>query len=162
MYEKIMKIPDNLIVKYYELCTDVLPDDIKSIEFELSKGKNPRDVKMDLAQEIISLYHDKMDVEKAVQSFKSAFLKGIAPDDIPILYIDSAKKNEQIGERIIDALVNNGFFKSKGEVRRLFSQNAVSINDIKIKDHCMIYSVNDSDILKIGKVRYFKLMVKVI
>ncbi len=79
MFEKIMKIPDNLIIKYYELCTDILPWEIDKIKVDFDGGKNPRDIKMDLAKEIVTLYHNEDMADKAISNFKLAFQKGIAP-----------------------------------------------------------------------------------
>lgn len=157
MFEKIMKIPDELIIKYYELCTDLLPCDINVVKKELESGKNPRDVKMELAEEIVSLYHNEEETKAAVESFMLAFQKGIAPDESPELNINI---NGNIGESIISELVDGGYYKSKSELRRLFKQNAVSINSCKIADPQLIDAIKDYDVLKIGKSKYFKLIIK--
>ena len=65
MYEKVMKIPDSMIIKYYNLCTDVHPDDVAKIEERLNNGENPRNIKMELAKEIARLYHNKEEAEQA-------------------------------------------------------------------------------------------------
>lgn len=157
MFEKIMKIPDELIIKYYELCTDMLPSEIDNVRKELEDGRNPRDVKMELAKEIVSLYHNEEETKAAVESFKLAFQKGISPDESPELTINI---NGNIGESIISELVDGGYYKSKSEVRRLFKQNAVSLNGIKVIDPKLIDSIRDYDVMKIGKSKYFKLRIK--
>lgn len=157
MFEKIMKIPDELIIKYFELCTDLLPSEIDNVKKELKEGRNPRDVKMELAKEIVLLYHNEEETKAAVESFKLAFQKGIAPDESPELTIDI---NGNIGESIVSELVDGGYYKSKSEIRRLFKQNAVSLNGVKITDPQSIDCIADLDILKIGKSKYYKLRLK--
>jgi len=82
MYEKVMKIPDNMILKYYNLCTDLHPNIIGEIESRLNNGENPRDIKMELAREITSLYHSKDLAEKAEEHFTSAYQRQEAPEDV--------------------------------------------------------------------------------
>lgn len=157
MFEKIMKIPDELIIKYYELCTDLLPSEIDEVKKELEDGRNPRDVKMELANEIVLLYHNEEETKAAVESFKLAFQKGIAPDESPELTVDVS---DNVGEAIIAKLVDGGYYKSKSEIRRLFKQNAVSFNDKKVSDPRLIGGIRDNDVLKIGKSKYFKLRIR--
>ena len=73
-YQKVMEIPDELIVKYYTLLTDVDDEKIKEVEAKLKdESVNPRDIKMDLAREIVSLYHTEEEVEQAEERFKMIF-----------------------------------------------------------------------------------------
>ena len=65
MFEKVMKVPDNLIIRYFELCTDVHPNDIEKIKERLEAGENPRNIKMELAYTITELYHTKQEAENA-------------------------------------------------------------------------------------------------
>lgn len=158
MYEKVMKIPDNLIIKYYELCTDVHPDNILKINDDIIAGKNPRDIKMDLAKEIVSLYHSQEEVIEAIEHFNKAYHEKIAPNDVPTIEIDLSAQNTTIGEQIINELVAKGHYRSKGEIRRLFQQNAVSLNDNKINNPSDIIEINNNDIIKIGKGKYYKII----
>lgn len=74
MYTKVMQIPDNLIVRYYELATDVHPDEIDKIKVQLEKGEvNPRYIKMSLANEIVALYHNSNEALRAQQNFVTVF-----------------------------------------------------------------------------------------
>lgn len=155
MYEKIMKIPDNLIIKYYELCTDVHPDQIKTIKQRLTNGENPRDIKMELAKEITQLYHSKEETEKAEETFKTAFQKKIAPDDTPILRVDCTQQN--VGLAVVDALMLSGKYKSKSEIRRLMKQGAIKINGEKFTDITSITEMEADAIIQVGKGTFYKL-----
>lgn len=112
IYEKVMRIPDNLIIKYYELCTDLHPNEVLEIQEKLKDGENPRDVKMNLAYEITKLYSDEASAERAQLRFKSVFQKNIIPEDVPLIRIDlnSKVKNKEIGELILAKLVDYNFY----------------------------------------------------
>ena len=84
IFEKVMKIPDSLIIKYYNLCTDVHPEEIAKLERKLEEGTNPRDIKMMLAGEITGLYHGKEAAEGAGEHFKTVFQKSEIPENAPV------------------------------------------------------------------------------
>lgn len=157
MYEKIMKIPDNLIIKYYELCTDVYPEQIDIIKQRLKSGENPRDIKMELAKEITGLYHSKEETEKAEETFKIAFQKKIAPDDIPTLKVNTKQQN--VGLAIVDALMLAGKYKSKSEIKRLMSQGAIKINGEKVTEISLITEIKSDTIVQVGKGTFYKLEI---
>lgn len=159
MYEKAMKIPDELIIKYYNLCTDVHPDEVAKIEERMKNGENPRDIKMELAKEITTLYHNVEEANNAEEHFKTAFQKQEAPEDIPEL---EYKKDDSLepGAILLDTIISSGKYKSKGEVRRLFEQGAVKINSEKVTDYRSIAQINNNDIIQIGKGNFFKIIVK--
>ncbi|MCR4655387.1 MAG: tyrosine--tRNA ligase [Lachnospiraceae bacterium] len=156
IYEKIMKIPDDKIIKYFDLCTDMHPSEVEKYQAALDGGENPRDVKMVLAHEITELYCGKENADAAEERFKSVFQKNQVPDDIPSLALEGTDALPA-GERIIAALVKGGYYKSKNEVRRLFSQGAASLNDEKVTDPGSITDVKNGDVLKLGKNRFFSL-----
>ncbi len=158
MYEKVMKIPDNLIIKYYNLCTDVHPDQIEKIKQRLENGENPRDIKMELAKEITTLYHSKEEAEKAEDIFKTAYQKQQAPEDTPELFFDVSMEN--VGQAIIDAIMLSGNYKSKAEIRRLMKQGAIKINGERVTDITSIHTVSPNAIIQVGKGKFYKLTTK--
>lgn len=157
MYEKLMKIPDSLIIKYYELCTDIYPEQIDIIKQRLKSGENPRDIKMELAKEITGLYHSREETEKAEETFKIAFQKKIAPDDIPILKVNTKQQN--VGLAIVDALMLAGKYKSKSEIKRLMSQGAIKINGEKVTEISLITEIKSDTIVQVGKGTFYKLEI---
>ncbi len=93
MFEKAMRIPDELIIKYFNLVTDIHPDIIEGIEKELNDGSiNPRDIKMRLAREITLLYNNEEKTKSAEERFKKVFQKGQIPDNIEVIK-ETLKKN---------------------------------------------------------------------
>lgn len=159
MYEKAMNIPDDLIIKYYNLVTDIHPDIVDKIEKELKEGiRNPRDIKMDLAREITELYHGKEESLKAEERFKKIFQKGQTPDDIMIIEI--SKDNTQNGNKadldLSEILVQNGLVKSKNELRRLAVQGGLKINNNKIEDFKNL-EFEKQNVIQLGKKKFVRI-----
>lgn len=153
MFKKVMEVPDTLIIKYFELTTDEHPDRIDEIKKELNNGKNPRDVKYELAKIITSLYHSEAEVKKAIEFYNTAFSKKAIPVDIPDLVIE-LEKDKLID--IISLLVEHSFVPSNSEFRRMVKQGGVQINGEKIDDlDCVLIS---GDVLKIGKKKFVKIV----
>lgn len=151
MYQKSMEIPDELIIKYYNLVTDVHPDEVNKIESQLKDGSvNPRDIKMNLAREIVTLYHGEESAREAEERFKSVFQKGQIPEDIQTIQV------KEDGFDLIEVLVVNEIVKSKSEVRRLASQGGVKVNGEKVEDLSTI--VKESElVVQIGKKKFVKI-----
>lgn len=156
IYEKVMKIPDHMIIKYYELATDVHPDAIEIIKKRLAEGENPRDIKMELALEITALYHSKEAALSAQEHFKTAFQQGVAPADSVILTLNS--NTPDAGFALVDALMETGAYKSKSDIRRLFQQGAVKINNERApQDLKAISTLPAGTIIQIGKGAFYKI-----
>lgn len=153
MYEKSMTIPDELIVKYFELVTDIHPDDLDLIKENLAQDKiNPRDIKMQLAREIVTLYHGKEEALKAEERFITVFQKGNIPEDI--LTVESSKEALDIAS----ILVENELVKSKSDARRLASQGGIKVNDKKITDFAEIEEEKEL-IIQVGKKKFIKIVL---
>lgn len=150
IYGKVMSIPDEMIVKYYELATDIHPDEVTKIKAKLEEEDiNPRDVKMELAKEIVRLYHGEEESIKAEENFKNIFQQGNMPEDIGTIEVNVAETN------IVDLIVKAEFAPSKNEARRLVKQGAVKINGEKVDEEC---KVKNEDILQVGKKKFIKIL----
>ncbi|MFA9398725.1 MAG: tyrosine--tRNA ligase [Clostridiaceae bacterium] len=149
MYEKIMKIPDSLIVKYYELATDIHPNKLEEIKKSLNDVKtNPRDIKMNLAKEIVSLYYGEEEAKVAQEDFINVFQKNKASENIINVTVKS-------NENLIDAIEKSNLVVSRSEIKRLIKQGGVKINNKKILDFSNTRFENN-DIIKIGKSKFIK------
>lgn len=156
MYQKTMTIPDNLIIKYFELATDIHPDEIERIKLDLEKPEtNPRDVKMRLAKEITSLYCGMKEAEVAQEHFKTVFQKNLIPDDIDELVLSSDCFNENNEVDLIKVIVKSGIAKSNSEARRLITQNAVKIDGEKFNSFAM-KNPSNSFVIQVGKAKFIK------
>lgn len=154
MFEKAMRIPDNLIIKYFELVTDIHPDRIDELREKMISNKvNPRDIKMELAREIVRLYHNEDMVIKAEEQFKKIFQKKQIPDNIKTCTLSSKDFD------LISLIVENGVVKSKNELKRLVVQGGVKINGEKILD-LKDLRLEDETVIQIGKSKFIKFIVK--
>jgi tyrosyl-tRNA synthetase len=154
MYQKAMEIPDELIIKYYNLVTDIHPDIVNKIASDLKEDKvNPRNVKMELAKEIVRLYHGEERANFAEERFKSVFQKGQIPVDI--LTVDVSSENFDLAQIIVD----NKLVQSKSEMRRLATQGGVKVNEEKTTDLQSVVAQGEL-VVQIGKKKFIKIIVK--
>lgn len=152
MFKKVMEIPDSLIIKYFELATDEHPDRIDEIKSALENGKNPRDVKYELAEVITALYHSPQEVEAAKKFYEAAFSKKAIPENIPELVIGEKKVLIDIGA----LLVEEKYVASVSEFRRLVAQGGVKLNQETVND--LNVELTNGDVLRIGKKKFIKLI----
>ncbi|MFO0718606.1 MAG: tyrosine--tRNA ligase [Candidatus Paceibacterota bacterium] len=153
MFGKIMSIRDNLISKYFLLCTDMPEAEINAIEKSFEMGSNPRDAKMKLATEIVTIYHGKEKAEKAKQAFVDTFQKGVVPEDV--MEIGLAPNTV-----FADALLSNGIIKSKSEFRRLVEEGAVQDMNDNTKVVDPNFKVWKDATFKVGKRRFVKIKIQ--
>jgi len=152
-FGRSMKIPDELIVDYLKIYTNVPMDEISRVEKEILS--DPMKWKKFLAREILKRYHNEADVQDEQEWFENTFSKKITPDDIPVLEVDES-------QWVAIDLVKKHFDKSKSnsELRRLFKQGAVSLNDRKISAFDEKVDVASEDVVKVGKRTWFKVRVE--
>lgn len=164
IYRKVMTIPDNLIIRYFELVTDIHPDEVEVYKRELESGEvNPRDIKMSLACEITSLYHGVDKAEAAERHFQVMYQQREVPDNIKEYVINQSLERPDLmdnGEIDLPMLICNvDFAKSKSEARRLLTQNAVKIDGERFSE--LTYSMQEEGfIIAVGKNRIVKVVNK--
>lgn len=152
MYGKVMALDDSLVPKYFKLCTDLSMDAIKGVEKEIKDGANPRDLKMRLARELVTIYHSEKAANKAEEEFINVFRSKNKPTEVSEHKVSTATIN------IIDLVVEAGFAKSKSDARRLIQQGGVKINDNKILDIEEEVQINGGEMLQVGKRKFAKLV----
>lgn len=153
IFKKVMEVPDSLIIRYFELATDEHPDRIEEIQASLDAGTNPRDIKLELARIITSLYHRKEDMKQAEEFYHQAFSKKAIPDNIPQITLTG---NTPIYRETISVLQANGIVKSKNEFLRLLRQGGISCNGAKMTEDMLDQPVQNNDVLKIGKKHFIR------
>ena len=160
MYGKVMSIPDNLMIRYFELVTDVPLNEIDKIKIDLENNNiHPRDVKKRLAREIVQLYHGHSASLIAEEEFEKVFKKKLYPEEIRELVLK--KDNLKEGKIWITELIAmSNLVSSKSEARRLIKQGGVRINGEKVSDPNFDLTVEEGMILKIGKLNFIKLVIK--
>jgi tyrosyl-tRNA synthetase len=151
MYGKVMSIPDDLIIPYFELATTVPQAAIDALTTELASIlTNPRDLKMQLAREIVTLYHGLTKAADAEAQFVAQFQKGELPEDI------QEKKMDKSYKTAILALMDTGLVSSNAEARRLIEQGGVRIDGKAIDDPLASLKLQQGNIIQVGKRRFVK------
>jgi tyrosyl-tRNA synthetase len=151
MFGKVMSMTDDLIIKYFLLCTDVPMKEIDEIDKSLKSGDNPRDAKVRLAHEIVTLYHSKEHADLAEEEFVNVFRKGGIPEDIPEFEMDGDRN-------IIDLLELCQLIDSRGEAKRLIMQGGVKVNDKKVDDPNAVIHLKKGMVIQVGKRRFAKIV----
>lgn len=150
MFKKAMEIPDSLILRYFELVTDVHPDEIAELGRRLSDGENPRNIKLLLAENITELYHGKEQAAKAKEYFLSVFSGGELPKDMPRI---TCTESEKTLLDIVPRLIENRLTASGSEFRRLLKQGGVSMNGERVTEPDTPLAQPET-VLKIGKKNF--------
>ena len=150
MFGKVMSIPDTLIIKYYELLTDVENDEIKKIHDDLENNSvNPRDIKLRLAYIITEEYHGSENAQKAQDAFINVVSNKGIPDDIQEYNLIESRN-------VLDLLLELGFIQSKGEGKRLVQGGGIKFEGEKIAEPT--YLIEKAGILQAGKRKFVKIV----
>ncbi len=155
MFGKTMKIPDELIENWFELCTDVPMSEVRAM---LNSNSNPRDAKMRLGREIVALYHGEEAAEEAVRYFVDTFSKRLQPTEAEEASVpaDIVEGGQVKAADLVFAL---GLARSKGQARDLIRAGAVSLEGDKISEPFGVIPLEDLEgkVLKVGKHQFRKL-----
>jgi len=153
---KIMSIPDGMIIRYFELLTDVSTEQLNEYKKNLDAGLvNPRDYKMNLAKIIVTQYYSVEEADKAEQEFVNIFKNKGIPENIEEMPVSE-------GTVLVDFIAEKGLAQSKGEAKRLIQGGGVKIDNKKVTDLAQKIEFNckDSIILQVGKRKFAKLTSK--
>ncbi len=153
MYGKLMSIPDDLIVEYYHLATDLDDFEVKEIEDQLELGKNPKEIKKRLAFQIVMELHSQAAAEDAESEFERVFEKGKRPTEMPEIEMERSKSYQ-----IVDLLDRLDMVSSKSEARRLIEQGGVRIDNAQIKDIEAEVAIRDGMVVNVGKRKFKKII----
>ncbi len=153
MFGKTMSIPDELIIRYFELVTQVSQAEIDKIEKGMQEGTlNPRDAKARLAREIITIYHNEEEALKAQERFQLVFSKGDIPEDIPETMVTEKEL------WLPKFLLEQGMVDSTSDGRRMIKQGAVRLDGEK----CLVENIEAKNemVIQVGKRKFIKLLLK--
>lgn len=155
MFGKLMSIPDDQIVPYLELATDMPMGHVNEIKKKLSEGMNPMDAKKELATTIVTGLHGSPAALETRNRFEQVFQQRQTPSDIPTFDISTLPSDATI----IDLLEKSSIVKSRGETKRLIDQGGISVNQQQVtNDKLLVSELNKGDTLQIGKRKWVKIM----
>jgi len=153
MFGKVMSISDELMWRYYDLLSFRPIADIAALKQQAAEGRNPRDIKIELAKEIIARFHDEAAADAAEQDFIQRFQKNALPDDIPELALTLTADSIQIANLLKEA----GLVESTSEALRMIKQGAVKLDgETKVEDSKMEFAKGSSHIFQVGKRKFAK------
>jgi len=154
MFGKLMSISDDLMWRYFELLSFRPISEIDGYKQEIEKGKNPRDVKFILSEEIIARFHDVSSATKAREDFIARFAKGATPDEMPEITIESSP----IG--VAAMLKQAGLTTSTSESFRMIQQGAVKLDGVKVEDKGLTIGAGVVIVAQVGKRKFARISVK--
>ena len=156
MFGKIMSVSDDLMWRYFELLSFRPMSEIEGFQQEIEQGRNPRDVKFLLAEEIITRFHDASAAAAAKQDFIKRFQKGAIPDDLPEVTLTS-----EAGEIGIASLLKEaGLTGSTSESFRMIKQGAVKLDGEKVEDKGLKLPKNTTVVAQVGKRKFAKVTIE--
>ena len=153
MFGKIMSISDELMWRWFELLSFRSIDEIKALKADQARGKNPRDIKIDLAKELIARFHDEQSANLAEENFINQFQKKNIPDNIEEISFSMSGDSMPLANLLKEC----GMTSSASEAMRMIEQGAVRIDEKKIIDTKHIVSSNTSAIYQVGKRKFKKI-----
>ena len=152
MFGKVMSISDDLMWRYFELLSFRPLKDIEGLKIAATDGRNPRDVKFELAEEIVERFHDRAAAEAAKAEFISRFQKGAMPEEIEEVSV--ASKDGGLG--IAHLLKEAGLVASTSEAFRMIKQGAVKIDGERVEDRDTAVDAGSTHIYQVGKRKFAK------
>ena len=158
IYGKVMSIPDELITPYFELVTDVPDEELDEFRHQLdTQSVNPMLLKKRLAREIVAQFHGAEAAREAEEEFERVFQRRGVPEEMPIYRLPSIAFSGPVPLRSLESvLVEAKLVKSRGEAKRLLTQEAVEINGQRVTSEMV--TIKDGSVIKVGKRRFVKIV----
>jgi len=155
MFGKLMSISDSLMWRYIDLLSFQTPAQIQTMKDSVEQGKNPRDIKVQFAQEIVERFHSRSAAIHAHEQFIARFKQGQMPEDFPEISVTSSDSAMPIANILKEA----GLTKSTSEAFRMIKQGAVKIDGEKISDKNLTIQATETHIYQVGKRRFAKVTI---
>ena len=155
MFGKVMSVSDELMWRYFELLSFRPLSDIQTLKSSIEEGGNPRDVKFELAMEIVARFHDAAAAEAAKAEFISRFQKGAMPDEIAEVSV--ASKDGELG--IAHILREAGLVASTSEAFRMIKQGAVRIDGERVEDRNLVIAAGTTHVYQVGKRKFARIQL---
>ena len=153
MFGKIMSISDDLMWRWFDLLSFMPEEDITKLKQEMEDGKNPRDIKFVLAEELVDRFHQEGDGKKCKEEFLNRFQKGNIPEEIESISVNLTE--DQI--LLVNLLKNTNMIASISEGNRLIKQGGIKINSEKVIDPKLSISSGTENIYQVGKRKFLKI-----
>ena len=155
IFGKVMSISDELMWRYFDLLSFRDSLEIEILKAEVVAGRNPRGVKVMLAQELVARFHTEQAAEDALMEFEARFRQGVLPDDMPEMLL----RGEGKSLALVQVLKQAGLTSSTSDALRMIEQGAVRANGDKVSDKARTIAAGETIVLQVGKRRFAKVTV---
>jgi tyrosyl-tRNA synthetase len=155
MFGKLMSISDELMWRYVELLSFEPLGKIRQWKREVGAGRNPRDIKVAFAQEIVARFHDRATAEAALADFEARFRQREVPSDMPEVTVQAGPG----GVPIAQVLKQAGLTGSTSEAMRLIDQGGVRLNAEKVADKALTLKSGETVVLQVGKRKFARVSI---
>ncbi|GBG13985.1 tyrosyl-tRNA synthetase [Novimethylophilus kurashikiensis] len=155
IFGKLMSVSDELMWRYIELLSFAPLADVRRWKQEVAEGRNPRDIKVGFAQEIVGRFHSQHAAEKALADFEARFQKGVIPDDVPEIVINC----EVAGLPVAQMLKQAGLVASTSEAMRMIEQGGVRLDGERVSDKGLILKVGATFVAQVGKRKFARVSI---
>lgn len=149
IFGKLMSVSDDLMWRYYELLSFRSSQEITALRREVKEGRNPRDVKVMLALELVERFHSRTDAERARTDFEARFQRGVMPDEMPEVSLPAAS--------ISQVLKQAGLVASTSEALRLIDGGGVRLDGERVSDKALQLSPGLTVVLQVGKRKFARI-----
>jgi len=150
MFGKLMSVSDDLMWRYIELLSFEPLATVEKWKQEVDGGRNPRDIKVTFAQEIVTRFHDQPAAERALADFEARFKQGAIPEDIEEVVLDAGMDGLGIGQVLKQA----GLTPSTSEALRMIDQGGVKLNGEKVSDKGLVLKPGEPFVVQVGKRKF--------
>ncbi|MFA5241980.1 MAG: tyrosine--tRNA ligase [Sulfuricella sp.] len=155
MFGKLMSVSDDLMWRYIELLSFEPLNVVAQWKKETAEGRNPRDIKVMFAQEIIARFHDRVAADRALADFDARFREGAMPDDMPEINLPA----EGDGLSVVQALKQANLTASTSEAIRMIQQGGVKADGEKVSDKALVLSKGAAVVLQVGKRKFARVSI---
>jgi tyrosyl-tRNA synthetase len=157
MFGKVMSISDELMWRYFELLSFRPLGEIAALRKEAATGRNPRDIKFELARELVARFHDAAAAERAQKSFIARVSEKAVPDNLPLKVIPV----DGTGLRVANLLKEAGLAASTSEANRKIEEGAVRIDGTRLTDRGLILKPGAEHVFQVGAKRFARVRLEV-
>ncbi len=155
MFGKLMSVSDDLMWRYIELLSFEPLATVEKWKQEVAVGRNPRDIKVTFAQEVVARFHDRRAAEHALADFEARFKQGALPDNLP----EVALAGGETGLPIAQVLKQAGLTPSTSEALRMIEQGGVKLNGAKVSDKALVLTRGAPMVLQVGKRKFARVTI---
>ena len=155
IFGKLMSVPDDLMWRYLELLSSEAMSTIAKWRTEVEQGRNPRDIKVLLAQEMVTRFHNRTAAEQALAEFDARFRQGVLPDDMPEVAVTSSGGTIGIAQLLKQA----GLVESTSDALRMIEQGAVKLDGERVSDKTLKLPIGTVVVAQVGKRKFGRVTV---